>query len=56
MFELVGWRAVETPSGLILQVGERSSEKSRERKIRARKIEKSQVRGDVKARAWDGGS
>ena len=51
MFGLVRSHAIETPSKMILQVGERSSKKTRKQVRRAHKIEKSQVRGDVKLSA-----
>ena len=47
MFELVRKRAINTPSEMILQVGERSSKKTRKQISRAPEIEKSQVRGDA---------
>ena len=56
MFELVRECAIGFPSEKILQVGERSSKKTREQILRAHKIERSQVRGDNESSGWSEGN
>ena len=56
VFELVRGCAIGSPNEMILQVGERSSKKTRKQILRAHEIEESQVRGDIKSSARSEGN